>query len=110
MQYQPIDVTKVVRNVPDTKTAKSLPCGSMVGDTCGGRTFNDNIAAVLEKRSYAGWREIVDGDAHDALRRAVGSAWDVNALRSDRAVVPYAQVWIDGSADVNVPESAGLLD
>ena len=36
----------------------------MVGDTCGGRSFNDNIAAVLEKRSYAGLREIVDGDEH----------------------------------------------
>lgn len=64
MQYQTIDVTKVVRNVPDTKTAKSLPCGVMVGDTCGGRSFNDNIAAVLEKRSYAGWGEIVEGDEH----------------------------------------------
>jgi hypothetical protein len=53
-------------------------------------------------------REIVDGDAHDALRRAVCSAWDVNALRSGRPAAPYAEVWIDGSADVNVPECVGM--
>jgi len=64
MQYQPIDTTKLVREVPDAKAARALPCGSMVGDTYGGRSFNDNIAAVLESRSYAGWREIVDGDQH----------------------------------------------
>lgn len=64
MQYTSLDTTKVVRNVPDVKAARALPCGSLVGDTFGGRSFNDNIAAVLESRSYAGWREIVDGDQH----------------------------------------------
>ena len=55
------DFNKIVTHLEDATEAKSLPTGVFVGDTCGGRSFNDNIAAVLESRSYAGWREVQDG-------------------------------------------------
>jgi hypothetical protein len=57
-----IDFTKVVTRVSNAMEARALPCGVTVGDTCGGRTFNDNIAAVLESRSLGGWLEIEDGE------------------------------------------------
>ena len=53
-----VDVTKVVTHISDENEARALPCGVTVGDRCGGRSFNDNVAAVLEKRSYSGWREV----------------------------------------------------
>jgi hypothetical protein len=52
----------LIVNVSDTRAAKTLPPGITVGDTCGGRSFNDNIAAVLESRSRGGWQEIALGD------------------------------------------------
>jgi hypothetical protein len=57
-----MDLSKVVRQVNDAGEAKTLPCGIAVGDTVGGRSFSDNVAAVLEARSYGGWREIEVGD------------------------------------------------
>jgi hypothetical protein len=51
----------IVTRVEDATEAKSLPSGVFVGDTCGGRSFTDNVAAVLESRSFAGWREVQDG-------------------------------------------------
>ena len=51
----------IVTHVEDATEAKSLPSGVFVGDTCGGRSFTDNVAAVLESRSFAGWREVQDG-------------------------------------------------
>ena len=53
-----LDFSKVITHISDASEAKALPCGVTIGDTCGGRSFNDNIAAVLEARSLGGWREI----------------------------------------------------
>ena len=49
---------QIVTNVNGVSEVKTLPKGSLVGDLCGGRTFNDNIAAALERRSQCGWRDI----------------------------------------------------
>jgi hypothetical protein len=56
-----VDFTKVVTRLADATEARALPRGVTVGDTCGGRSFNDNVAAVLERRSLGGWHEIIDG-------------------------------------------------
>lgn len=60
--FHTFDFTKVVTRISDASEARQLPRGATVGDTCGGRSFNDNIAAVLEKRSFGGWREVNDGN------------------------------------------------
>ena len=52
----PID--SIIRHIADSLEARMLPCGAMIGDTCGGRSFNDNISHVLESRSLGGWRAI----------------------------------------------------
>ncbi len=41
---------------------RQLPKGAIVGDQFGGRTFTDNVAAALERRSYRGWLELSDGN------------------------------------------------
>lgn len=56
-----LDFRSIVTHVDDASQAMALPKGAVVGDTYGGRSFNDNIAAVLENRSLAGWWEAVDG-------------------------------------------------
>jgi hypothetical protein len=56
--YTELDFSKVVTHVSDVSEARSLPCGITIGDTCGGRSFNDNVAFVLENRSLGGWREV----------------------------------------------------
>ena len=64
MNVQPVtnyDFSKVVTRINDASEAKALPCGVTVGDLYGGRTFNDNVAAVLESRSLGGWHEVHDG-------------------------------------------------
>jgi hypothetical protein len=53
---------RIVTCVADPAVARALPCGTMVGDNFGGRSFNDNIAAILESRSNDGWREIDFGE------------------------------------------------
>jgi hypothetical protein len=52
----PID--SIITHIADSLEARNLPCGAMIGDTCGGRSFNDNSSYVLESRSLAGWQEI----------------------------------------------------
>ncbi len=53
-----LDFSGVVTSIASVKEARSLPCGSIVGDQHGGLTFSDSIAAALEARSVGGWREI----------------------------------------------------
>jgi len=48
----------IVTNLTAVSEVKTLPKGALVGDLCGGRSFNDNIAAALERRSQCGWRDI----------------------------------------------------
>ena len=56
-----LDLTKMITQVTCPSEAMALPSGSAVGDTWGGRSFTDNVAAILESRSSGGWREIEDG-------------------------------------------------
>jgi len=62
-----LDLTKVVTRVSDAREARLLPSGIIVGDTCGGRSFTDNVAAVLEARSHNGWCEVVVGETRWTL-------------------------------------------
>lgn len=55
------DGQQVITGITDASIAKSLPCGVIVGDMFGGRSFTDNVAAVLERRSCSGWREVNHG-------------------------------------------------
>jgi hypothetical protein len=50
-------VTKV-----EPSEVENLPKGCVVGDQFGGRSFNDNVAAALERRSYLGWNDYSEGD------------------------------------------------
>jgi hypothetical protein len=61
VETEVVDFTKVVTNINDPSEALALPCGVVVGDTYGGRSFNDNVAAILESRSIAGWHEVQVG-------------------------------------------------
>ena len=56
-----IDLSVVVTRVQSPAEARSLPRGTVVGDTHGGVTFSDMVAAELEKRSFVGWRDVRDG-------------------------------------------------
>lgn len=58
----PIDFDNIITRVSSAREAQTLPPGCAVGDTCGGRSFNDNIAVALERRSYHGWREVDNGE------------------------------------------------
>jgi len=49
--------------------AMALPPGVVVGDTYGGRSFTDNVAEILESRSYGGWREVYSGKQRWTLIR-----------------------------------------
>jgi hypothetical protein len=53
-----MDVTSIVTTCTTAVDARSLAPGSIVGDTHGGLTFTDEVAAVLESRSLGGWPEI----------------------------------------------------
>ena len=55
-----LDLTNVVTSIETAEEARSLPSGVVVGDRCGGLSFSDAIAAVLESRSTSGWLEIED--------------------------------------------------
>ncbi len=52
------DAIEIVTLVAEASEVKSLPKGAVVGDNCGGRTFNDNVAAALERRSCTGWKDV----------------------------------------------------
>jgi hypothetical protein len=55
------DFSKLIKQVSCESEAWALPTGTAVGDKWGGRTFTDNVAAVLESRSCGGWREVEEG-------------------------------------------------
>ena len=56
-----IENQQIVTCVTEVFEVSALPRGAVVGDKCGGRSFNDNIAAALERRSFSGWQEFKDG-------------------------------------------------
>ena len=61
--------SSILNKVTSTAEARALPSGSLVGDLHGGLTFTDAVAAVLESRSNAGWREItVDATIWTVIR------------------------------------------
>jgi hypothetical protein len=51
------DTARIITKLASLKEARLLPCGSVVGDLHGGLTFNDQVAAELERRSLGGWQE-----------------------------------------------------
>jgi len=53
---------EIVTKVIEAAEVDNLPKGSLVGDQVGGRSFNDNVAAALERRSHIGWNDYRDGD------------------------------------------------
>ena len=55
------DFSKIITRVSCESEALALPTGTAVGDQWGGRSFTDNVAAVLESRSCGWWREIEEG-------------------------------------------------
>jgi hypothetical protein len=55
------DASSIVTMVPSVVDAKTLPCGTVVGDLHGGLTFSDAVATVLEDRSVRGWHEVETG-------------------------------------------------
>jgi len=55
------EFSKIITRVTCESEARALPNGTAVGDTWGGRSFTDNVAAVLESRSCNGWRELEEG-------------------------------------------------
>jgi hypothetical protein len=58
----PATLSAIITAVADVSAARALPSGATVGDIYGGRSFTDNVAAILESRSYVGWHEIEVGD------------------------------------------------
>jgi hypothetical protein len=52
------DLEAVVTKLESEEEARLLPPGSVIGDVCGGLTFTDAIAAILEARSLGGWQEV----------------------------------------------------
>jgi hypothetical protein len=55
------EFSKMITRVTCESEALALPTGTAVGDCWGGRSFTDNVAAVLESRSCEGWREVEEG-------------------------------------------------
>lgn len=60
-----LDMSSVITRIETAEQARALPAGSVVGDTCGGVTFSDAIAAVLESRSVRGWYEVEPAPGED---------------------------------------------
>lgn len=58
-------MSDVITLIPNAAEARALPCGSVVGDTHGGVTFSDAVAAVLESRSVRGWYELDPGPGEE---------------------------------------------
>lgn len=52
----------IVTAISEVSHVTRLPRGAIVGDLVGGRSFNDNIAAALERRSHSGWVDLSDGE------------------------------------------------
>lgn len=57
-----IEAREIVTVLTEAQAVKQLPKGAIVGDQVGGRSFNDNVAAALERRSYHGWSDFCEGD------------------------------------------------
>ena len=55
------EFSKMITRVTCESEALALPAGTAVGDCWGGRSFTDNVAAVLESRSCKGWCEVEEG-------------------------------------------------
>ncbi len=53
-----MEENEVVTFLSEASEVNGLPKGAIVGDNCGGRSFNDNIAAALERRSCSGWQDV----------------------------------------------------
>ncbi len=51
----------IITQVTSIDEARALPCGTVVGDPCGGLTFKEHVAAVLESRSWQGWYDVNHG-------------------------------------------------
>ena len=66
-----VDEESIITQLSNTRDAKSLPAGSIVGDVHGGLTFTDAVAAILESRSAGGWYEI---------QTPAGKVWTIIAL------------------------------
>lgn len=56
------DNTEIVTVVTEPREVTSLPAGTVVGDVWGGRSFTDNVAVALERRSSQGWKDVDRGD------------------------------------------------
>ncbi len=56
------DSIEIVTSVTEPSEVTRLPKGAIVGDIYGGRSFSDNVAVALERRSSGGWRDISKGD------------------------------------------------
>jgi hypothetical protein len=54
--------SEIITNLRAASEVNELPKGAVVGDCCGGRTFNDNVAAALERRSADGWNDVTEGE------------------------------------------------
>lgn len=62
-----INYSQIVTQLTDVRAAEALPSGIYVGDLFGGRSFTDNVAAVLERRSAGGWQELATSSEHWTL-------------------------------------------
>jgi len=60
-----LDMSNVITRIESVEQARALPAGSVIGDTHGGVTFSDAVAAVLESRSLRGWYELEPGPGED---------------------------------------------
>jgi hypothetical protein len=56
------DTVEIVTALTEPSEVTRLPKGAVVGDVYGGRSFTDNVAAALERRSCGGWRDVRNGD------------------------------------------------
>ncbi len=65
------DLEAVITKLESEEEARLLPLGSVIGDICGGLTFTDAIAAILEARSLGGWQEVAV---------ATGETWTIIVL------------------------------
>ena len=55
---QGLDPDRIITRLESASDVSGLPCGVAVGDRFGGRSFTDNVAAALERRSFRGWSQL----------------------------------------------------
>ena len=56
-----LETVEIVTLLTEASEVKGLPTGVVVGDKVGGRSFSDNVAAALERRSFGGWQDVSKG-------------------------------------------------